>query len=105
MAADCAIELKGTNVACVSLYPGAVKTEVVMHHMTEGVTLKSQGVDVIHWRNLTQLIPVNSKCKTRVFLLKFAETFKNGESIEYAGKAIVALMQGSYVNIVYVMKQ
>ena len=48
MAADCAIELKGTNVACVSLYPGAVKTEVVMHHMTEGVTLKSQGVDVIH---------------------------------------------------------
>ena len=55
MAADCAIELKGTNVACVSLYPGAVKTEVVMHHMTEGVTLKSQGVDVI--QNVTQLIP------------------------------------------------
>ena len=29
MAVDCGIELKKHNVACLSLYPGAVKTELI----------------------------------------------------------------------------
>ena len=29
MAADMAVELRKQNVACVSLWPGAVKTEIV----------------------------------------------------------------------------
>ena len=29
MAVDCGVELKKHNVACLSLYPGAVKTELI----------------------------------------------------------------------------
>lgn len=32
MAADCAVELKEHNVACVSLWPGAVLTELMDDH-------------------------------------------------------------------------
>ena len=35
MATDCAIELKKENVAMVSLWPGAVKTEFVQEHMSD----------------------------------------------------------------------
>ncbi|XP_069113768.1 dehydrogenase/reductase SDR family member 1-like [Argopecten irradians] len=71
MAADCAIELKKHNVAMVSLWPGAVKTE----HIT---SLLSQ--DKIE----------DGKNNAR-------KVFEDGESTEYSGKAVVYL--GSDPNI------
>jgi dehydrogenase/reductase SDR family protein 1 len=35
MATDCAIDLKKENVAMVSLWPGAVKTEFVQENMSD----------------------------------------------------------------------
>lgn len=37
MAADMAVELKDHNVASISLWPGTVKTELVMHNIKEGM--------------------------------------------------------------------
>lgn len=36
MAADCAFELKKENVAFVSLWPGAVRTEAIMEKINSG---------------------------------------------------------------------
>ena len=35
MAADMAVELKEQNVACVSLWPGAVMTENIRDHLSQ----------------------------------------------------------------------
>ncbi len=42
MAVDCGIELKKYNVACLSLYPGAVKTELINKLVLEPQPDKSQ---------------------------------------------------------------
>lgn len=39
MAADCAIELKRHNVACISLWPGAVRTELVTSIISQVVNI------------------------------------------------------------------
>ena len=41
MAVDCGIELKKSNVTMLSLYPGAVKTELVTHLMKSKETESS----------------------------------------------------------------
>ncbi|XP_077983420.1 dehydrogenase/reductase SDR family member 1-like [Glandiceps talaboti] len=64
MATDCAKELKEHNIASISLWPGPVKTEVVVDNLTNG------------------------KFSTDMML---QAGFSQGESIEYAGKAIVHL--------------
>lgn len=69
MAADMAIELKTHGVACISLWPGAVRTEEI-----EGAMNKGQLDGTFQDSN------VSAK-----------DVFKEGESTEYAGKAIVAL--------------
>jgi len=58
MAADCAHELKSSNVAMISLWPGAVKTEYVQENMTDknpskkmfdgGETIEYSGKAVVH---------------------------------------------------------
>jgi hypothetical protein len=40
MAADCSIELKDSGVTMVSFYPGAVKTEKVIHYKDKLVDTK-----------------------------------------------------------------
>ncbi|ETN75952.1 oxidoreductase, short chain dehydrogenase/reductase family protein [Necator americanus] len=62
MSADMAVELKPKNVCVVSLWPGAVRTEMVTNMMS-------------------------SPAKTN----ELANVFKDGETIEYPGKAIVAI--------------
>lgn len=62
MAADCAFELKKENVAFVSLWPGAVRTEAIMEKINSG--------------------EMDSKTEAM---------FRNGESTEFAGKCIVKL--------------
>lgn len=42
MSADMAIELKPHNVACVTLYPGAVLTEEMGHVLQQGVEVGKQ---------------------------------------------------------------
>lgn len=69
MAADMAVELKPHNVTCVSLWPGAVRTEEIMSAIDKG-----------HLSGSFQETNLEAK-----------DVFQNGESTEYAGKAIVAL--------------
>ena len=40
MAADCAFELRKSNVAMISLWPGPVKTEFISDNMTENNPMK-----------------------------------------------------------------
>jgi len=64
MAADCAIELKKSNVAMISLWPGPVKTEYVQENILSSSAIGG-GPD--------------------------KSIFEEGETIEFAGKAIVHL--------------
>merc|ERR1711892_225267 len=64
MAADCAFELKKSNVAMISLWPGAVKTEYIQENI-----LSSSGSGSGPDKSI----------------------FEEGETIEFAGKAIVHL--------------
>ncbi|XP_069020508.1 dehydrogenase/reductase SDR family member 1 [Embiotoca jacksoni] len=66
LAADMAVELKSRGVASVSLWPGAVQTELVSQFIIEKDT--PQGIDP-----------------------KFKEAFVNGETTELSGKCIVDL--------------
>ncbi|XP_033626153.1 dehydrogenase/reductase SDR family member 1-like isoform X2 [Asterias rubens] len=67
MAADCAFELKKSNVAFISLWPGAVKTEIFEE------TILSDKADN--------------------FPDGFLDVFQFGESVEYPGKAVACLAQ------------
>lgn len=66
MAVDCAIELRNSNVAMVSLWPGAVRTEFMKENL---LNTEVEGNEA------------NRKL------------FQNGETPEYAGKCVVHLMQ------------
>jgi len=67
MSVDCAIELRRQHVSCVSLWPGAVKTETVAKGMEENADPKAAAAQ--------------------------AAIFENGETAEYAGKCIAHLAQ------------
>ncbi|KAK3085629.1 hypothetical protein FSP39_006436 [Pinctada imbricata] len=71
MAADCAFELRKHNVAFVSLWPGPVQTEKIMY------LLNNDSFDA-H-------VPGNARSAKDIFA--------NGETTEYAGKAIANLYQ------------
>ena len=62
MAADCAVELKGDNVAMVSLWPGPVKTEHVQENILKGDAMEDKKA-----------------------------AFKDAETVEMAGRAIAHL--------------
>ncbi|TRY76411.1 hypothetical protein TCAL_00032 [Tigriopus californicus] len=63
MAADCAHELRKSNVAMVSLWPGPVKTEMIQANVLDNP---------------------NSPSKSKA-------TFEDGESLEFSGKAVAHL--------------
>jgi len=67
MAADCAHELRKSGVSMVSLWPGPVKTEFITEHMGPGADPQSQEQ------------------------VQMAKVFEKGETIEFAGKAVVHL--------------
>jgi len=67
MAADCAHELKKHNVACISLWPGPVRTEYIQDNLINVASATPQG-------------------------LKSAKIFEKGETIEFAGKSIAYLV-------------
>ncbi|XP_057189707.1 dehydrogenase/reductase SDR family member 1 isoform X1 [Triplophysa rosa] len=69
MAADTAIELKKRGVASISLWPGAVQTELVSQFVSEGETPPGMDPKVSH----------------------FKEVFANGETTELSGRCIVEL--------------
>ncbi|KAK2900702.1 hypothetical protein Q8A67_008817 [Cirrhinus molitorella] len=66
MAADMAIELKKRGVVSVSLWPGAVQTELINQYISGG-------------EGLTSFDP------------KFKEVFSKGETTEFSGRCIVEL--------------
>jgi len=51
MAVDCGIELKKSNVAMISLYPGAVRTELV----TDLMSKNDRPIDNIESKKVKQL--------------------------------------------------
>jgi len=69
MAADCARELKRDNVTMVSLWPGAVKTEYIEENVFQegGFMNRPKSQDI----------------------------FKDAESVEFAGQAVVKLSEDS----------
>jgi len=72
MMKDCSIELKKKGVTCISLWPGAVRTEQVMYNIEHGGFQAGQshgGIDATKMRQM----------------------FENGESTEFSGKCVVAL--------------
>ncbi|KAE9548595.1 hypothetical protein FO519_008194 [Halicephalobus sp. NKZ332] len=71
MATDMAVELKDENVTVVSLWPGVVKTELATKFVSEG-SVKA-----------TRHQEISEEVTDRLF--------NEGESVEFAGKAIVAL--------------
>jgi len=73
MAADCGIELKRSNVAMISLYPGAVKTEII--------------------NSFTKKYEESEDTKEQKTGNKFKQIFEDGESTEFSGKIVVALAQ------------
>ncbi|XP_072051984.1 dehydrogenase/reductase SDR family member 1-like [Amphiura filiformis] len=84
MAADCAVELRPYNVAFVSLWPGAVKTEL----LTEVVHSNKPGInDVVRMRrNWTGLYGLFIS-----FIRRGWTEWLSKESPEFAGKAIIHL--------------
>jgi dehydrogenase/reductase SDR family protein 1 len=75
MSVDCGIDLRNSNVACLSLYPGVVKTELVL--------------DTVN-NPLNQGLKIKKGCNS---LMKMADLYRNGESPEFTGKVVVALAQ------------
>lgn len=74
MSVDCGIELRSHNITCLSLYPGAVRTELIMDQM------KSKDVKV------------RGTCGTEIKLSDFFSV-RNSESPEFTGKVIVSMAQ------------
>ncbi|XP_070701768.1 dehydrogenase/reductase SDR family member 1 [Pempheris klunzingeri] len=72
LASDMAVELKSRGVASVSLWPGAVQTELVSQYILEKDT--PQGVDS-----------------------RFKDVFANGETTELSGKCIVNLAKDKHL--------
>jgi len=66
---DSGIELKANNITCLSLYPGAVRTELIMD------TIKSH----------------DPKVRVGSMDIKMSDFYKTGESPEFSGKVVVAL--------------
>jgi len=85
MAADCAIELRKSKVAMVSLWPGAVQTEIITDIIEKGTGLNEGQASGDGDPNDASINPRD--------LNRMKKTFQDGETIEYAGKAITGLMQ------------
>ncbi|KRY51662.1 Dehydrogenase/reductase SDR family member 1, partial [Trichinella britovi] len=69
MAVDCAEELKAKNVAYISIWPGAVQTELILNNLDAVSEMAVGSFDKETVKNI----------------------FINGESTEYVGKAVVHL--------------
>ncbi|KRZ11799.1 Dehydrogenase/reductase SDR family member 1 [Trichinella zimbabwensis] len=69
MAVDCAEELKAENVAYISIWPGAVQTELILNNLDAMSEMAIGSFDKETVKNI----------------------FINGESTEYVGKAVVHL--------------
>ena len=76
MAADCSIELKDANVAMISLYPGAVKTELMKMAISKNM-------------------PETEESLKKNNGMSFNELIEHGETTEFSGKILVALAQGN----------
>jgi dehydrogenase/reductase SDR family protein 1 len=59
MAVDCGVELKKANVAMISLYPGAVKTELV----TDLMNKNNPRIDNIESKKVKKNLTENFKSK------------------------------------------
>jgi len=69
MTQDCGIELRQNNITCLSLYPGAVRTELITDMIkSHDPRMKVSGTEIL-----------------------MSDFFKSGETTEFTGKVVVAL--------------
>ena len=78
MAADCAVELKDSNIAMISFYPGAVKTELIQSAISKDLPETEESLKKKGGRT-------------------FEQVFDEGETTEFSGKILVALAQGNSI--------
>ena len=83
MAVDCGIELRKHNVCMLSLYPGAVRTELVTSII--GNQNKTNQGGESSARDEIDSYTTDDKMMKRAF--------EKGESIEYSGKVVVQMAQ------------
>jgi dehydrogenase/reductase SDR family protein 1 len=85
---DAGMELAGSNVTCMSLYPGVVKTELLMDAMNKHKDPKVRGSCGCNSTMMNMMPGKIGTTKITDFMVKTA-----GESIEFTGKVVAALAQ------------
>ncbi|CAH1269702.1 DHRS1 [Branchiostoma lanceolatum] len=89
MAADCAVELKKDNVAFVSLWPGAVRTENTKDMLKAG---RKQDVDRDEaMAGVSIVVEIQELLVYLWRVVQIQRMFEMGETPEFAGKAVVHL--------------
>jgi dehydrogenase/reductase SDR family protein 1 len=88
MAIDCGIELRKSKVTSLSLMVGPVKTELIseLHKLNDQTSKTQVKINFIHFI-IYFIFSFLFKKRTN----PITEMFRNGETIEFAGKCIVSL--------------
>lgn len=93
-----AVELKGHGVTAISLWPGAVKTELVSDMIVERDVVES-GKFKVHLTLTARPGPGERFQNAQPLGLSFSQmrnVFLNAETTELSGKCIVGLAKGEY---------
>lgn len=96
LAADMAVELKRHGVTAISLWPGAVKTELVSDLILERNVVES-GKFKVHLALAAGPDPIEPFQNSEPLGLSFSQmrnVFMNAETTEVSGKCIVGLAKG-----------
>uniref|UniRef100_A0A1I7YSX6 Dehydrogenase/reductase SDR family member 1 n=1 Tax=Steinernema glaseri TaxID=37863 RepID=A0A1I7YSX6_9BILA len=90
MAQDMAHELRGQSVTVVSLWPGLVQTELVKKMFTDEDKVRSfqNAGGSVHVDQVSRMAGIETTTSLQETIQRM---FKEGESTEYPGKAVVAL--------------
>ncbi len=107
MAADMAVELKKKGVVSVSLWPGAVQTELINQYISSDEAPPGFDPKVSHFylyhhhcfvssrRTSVNMIQIHfPKYLITIYLSQFKEMFSKGETTECSGRCIVELAKG-----------
>lgn len=86
-----AVELKRHGVATISLWPGAVRTELVSEMILERNVVESGNFKV---PRPFRPGPTVSECSTSGFAFQMKNMFEKGETTQLSGKCLVGLAKG-----------
>lgn len=93
-----AVELKSRGVTSVSLWPGAVQTELVSQFVLEQDTVTGINSKVdASLQKCIFLVSVSFRLMSEFSVPQFKDVFANGETTELSGKCIVNLAKGGII--------